>query len=310
MAEKSTIGAPSTASLPPSNRSPLKPAFLALPIIYYGVFFVPPLIFLAILGFWIVENYQIVPNFSVMNYADIFSQFFTKSKFGLSLAQSLYVAATTTIFAVLFCYILAMGIVFCVPTRYQRLVLVLAILPFWSSYILRLFSWQTILAQRGILNNVLARLGLDDPLIITNTQIGTRIGLIHYLTPILIIILFVALINVDRKMIEAARDLGATRWQAFVRVILPLSKLGLIFAAGFAMIVSFGDVLAGLLVGGGIGKSWLGPLPLYPDVIMTDYNSYTNLPRTAALATILVLVMVIILVVSYRFADKARQELR
>jgi ABC-type spermidine/putrescine transport system permease subunit I len=310
MAEKSTIGAPSTASLPPSNRSPLKPAFLALPIIYYGVFFVPPLIFLAILGFWIVENYQIVPNFSVMNYADIFSQFFTKSKFGLSLAQSLYVAATTTIFAVLFCYILAMGIVFCVPTRYQRLVLVLAILPFWSSYILRLFSWQAILAQRGILNNVLARLGLDDPLIITNTQIGTRIGLIHYLTPILIIILFVALINVDRKMIEAARDLGATRWQAFVRVILPLSKLGLIFAAGFAMIVSFGDVLAGLLVGGGIGKSWLGPLPLYPDVIMTDYNSYTNLPRTAALATILVLVMVIILVVSYRFADKARQELR
>ena len=310
MAKKSTIGAPATAFLPPSNRSPLKPAFLALPIIYYGVFFVPPLIFLAILGFWIVENYQIVPNFSVMNYVDIFSQFFTKSKFGLSLVQSLYVAATTTIFAVLFCYILAMGIVFCVPARYQRLVLVLAILPFWSSYILRLFSWQAILAQRGILNNVLARLGLDDPLIITNTQIGTRIGLIHYLTPILIIILFVALINVDRKMIEAARDLGATRWQAFVRVILPLSKLGLIFAAGFAMIVSFGDVLSGLLVGGGIGKSWLGPLPLYPDVVMTDYNSYTNLPRTAALATILVLVMVIILVVSYRFADKARQELR
>ena len=199
---------------------------------------------------------------------------------------------------------------FCVPARYQRLVLVLAILPFWSSYILRLFSWQAILAQRGILNYVLARLGLDDPLIITNTQIGTRIGLIHYLTPILIIILFVALINVDRNLIEAARDMGATRWQAFVRVILPLSKLGLIFAAGFAMIVSFGDVLSGLLVGGGIGKSWLGSLPLYPDVVMTDYNSYTNLPRTAALATILVLVMVIILVVAYRFADKARQELR
>ena len=310
MAEKSTIRAPATAAVPPSNRSLLKPAFLAPPIIYYGVFFITPLIFLTILGFWIVENYQIVPKFSVVNYVDIFSQFFTKSKFGWSLIQSLYVAATTTIFAVLFCYVLAMSIVFCVPARYQRLVLVLAILPFWSSYILRLFSWQTILAQRGVLNYVLARLGLDDPLIITNTQIGTRIGLIHYLSPILIIILFVTLINVNRNLIEAARELGATRWQAFVRVILPLSRLGLIFAAGFAMIVSFGDVLSGLLVGGGIGRSWLGTLPLYPDMIMADYNSYTNLPRTAALATILVLVMVVMLVVAYRFADKARQELR
>ena len=310
MAKKSSVRAPATAAVPPSNRSPLKPAFLAPPIIYYGIFFITPLIFLTILGFWIVENYQIVPKFSVINYVDIFSQFFTKSKFGLSLIQSLYVAATTTIFAVLFCYVLAMSIVFCVPVRYRRLVLVLAILPFWSSYILRLFSWQIILAQRGILNYVLAHLGLDDPLIITNTQIGTRIGLIHYLSPILIIILFVTLINVDRNLIEAARELGATRWQAFVRVILPLSRLGLIFAAGFAMIVSFGDVLSGLLVGGGIGKSLLGRLPLYPDMVMSDYNSYTNLPRTAALATILVLVMVIMLVVAYRFADKARQELR
>ena len=310
MAEKSTTRAPATAAVSPSNRSPLKLGFLAPPIIYYGIFFIPPLIFLAILGFWVVENYQIVPKFSVINYVDIFSQFFTESKFGLSLIQSLYVAATTTILAVLFCYVFAMGIVFCVPVRYQRLVLVLAILPFWSSYILRLFSWQTILAQRGILNYVLARLGLDDPLIITNTQIGTRIGLVHFLSPILIIILFVTLINVDRNLIGAARELGATRWQAFVRVILPLSKLGLILAAGFAMIVSFGDVLSGLLVGGGIGKSLLGTLPLYPDMVMSDFNSYTNLPRTAALATILVLVMVIILVVVYRFADKAQQELR
>jgi spermidine/putrescine transport system permease protein len=310
MAEKSTIRAPATAAVSPSNRSPLKLGFLAPPIIYYGIFFIPPLIFLAILGFWVVENYQIVPKFSVINYVDIFSQFFTESKFGLSLIQSLYVAATTTILAVLCCYVFAMGIVFCVPVRYQRLVLVLAILPFWSSYILRLFSWQTILAQRGILNYVLARLGLDDPLIITNTQIGTRIGLVHFLSPILIIILFVTLINVDRNLIGAARELGATRWQAFVRVILPLSKLGLILAAGFAMIVSFGDVLSGLLIGGGIGKSLLGTLPLYPDMVMSDFNSYTNLPRTAALATILVLVMVIILVVAYRFADKAQQELR
>ena len=216
---------------------------------------------------------------------------------------------TTSVIAVIFCYFLTMGIVFCTPERYQRLFLVLAILPFWSSYILRLFSWQLILAQGSALNHMLGALGLEQPLIITNTQIGTRIGLIHYLSPILIIILYITLINVDRKLIEAARELGATRLQAFKRVILPLSRLGLTFALGFGVIISFGDVLSGFLVGGGIGRSWVGSYPLYSNMIIADYNSYTNLPRTAALATIMVLIMVAMLVVAYRLADRAKRQI-
>ena len=223
--------------------------------------------------------------------------------------QSLYVAVTASVFAVIFCYFLAMGIVFCVPERYRRLFLVLAILPFWSSYILRLFAWQLILAQKGVLNYILGDLGLDDPLIITNTQIGTRIGLIHYLSPILIIILYITLSNVNRSLVEAARDLGATRLQAFRRVIVPLSRRGLVFAFGFGVLVSFGDVLCGLLLGGGIGQSWLGSYPLYSNMIMADYNSYTNLPRTAALATIMVIIMVVMLIVAYRMADRATQRM-
>ena len=292
--------------IPPSNRSPLKVSFLAPPLAYYGIFFLAPLAFLIVLGFWTVRDYQIVAEFSAINYVDIFSQFFSKSRFGLALIQSIYVAVTTSVFAVIFCYFLVMGIVFCMPERYQRLCLVLAILPFWSSYILRLFSWQLILAQNGVINYALRELGLDDPLVITNTQIGTRIGLIHYLSPILIIILYITLINVNRNLIEAARELGATRLQAFWRVIVPLSRLGLIFAFGFGVIVSFGDVLAGLLVGGGVGQSWVGSFPLYSNMIMADYNSYTNLPRTAALATIMVVIMAVMLVVAYRLADRAR----
>ena len=160
-----------------------------------------------------------------------------------------------------------------------------------------------------MLNYILGQIGLADPLIITNTQIGTRIGLIHYLSPILIIILYITLINVNRNLVEAARELGATRLQAFWRVIVPLSRLGLTFAFGFGVIVSFGDVLSGMLVGGGIGQSWLGSYPLYSNMIMADYNSYTNLPRTAALATVMVLIMVVMLVVAYRMADRARHRM-
>ena len=303
------MGAADIATVPASNRSPLKPAFLAPPIAYYAIFFLAPLALLIVLGFWIVRDYQIVAEFSVGNYVDIFTQFFTKSRFGWALVQSVYVAVTTSVIAVIFCYFLTMGIVFCTPERYQRLFLVLAILPFWSSYILRLFSWQLILAQGGALNHMLGALGLEQPLIITNTQIGTRIGLIHYLSPILIIILYITLINVDRKLIEAARELGATRLQAFKRVILPLSRLGLTFALGFGVIISFGDVLSGFLVGGGIGRSWVGSYPLYSNMIIADYNSYTNLPRTAALATIMVLIMVAMLVVAYRLADRAKRQI-
>ena len=291
-----------------TNQSPLKFAFLMPPVLYYGMFFIAPLAFLIVLGFWIVVDYQIVAEFSVANYVDIFKQFLTRSKFGWTLLQSLYVAVTTTAISVVVCYLFAMAIVFAVPERFQRWFLILAILPFWSSYILRLFSWQLILAREGVLNVALAHLGLGEPLSITNTQIGTRVGLVHYLAPVLIIVFYVTLINVDRRLIEAGRDLGATRLQALVRIVLPLSKFGVIFATAFALVISFGDILSGVMVGGGTGASLLGRLPLYSAMIMSDYNSYTNLPHTAALATILVVIMVFILIVAFQYADRARRE--
>ena len=297
------------AAIPASNRSPLKYAFLSLPVAYYGVFFLAPLAYLVVLGFWTVRDYQIVTEFSLGNYADVFAQFFSRSRFGWALIQSVYVAVTTSMVAVLFCYFLALGIVFSIPERHQRLFLVLAILPFWSSYILRIFAWQLILAQGGALNFALKQIGFDAPVIITNTQIATRIGLIHYLSPILIIILYITLVNMNRNLVEAARELGATRLQAFWRVIVPLSRLGLIFAFGFAVIVSFGDVLSGLLLGGGVGQSLIGSYPLYSNMIIADYNSYTNLPRTGALATIMVIIMVAMLVIAYRSADRARERM-
>ena len=139
-----------------------------------------------------------------------------------------------------------------------------------------------------------------------NTQTATRIGLIHYLAPILIVVLYVTVANIDRELIQAARDLGATRWQAFRRVILPMSRTGLLVSASFAAIVSFGDVLSGSLLGGGVGHSVLGSVPLFSTMIMTEYASSTNLPRTAALAMILVLVMVLMLAGGAALAERGK----
>lgn len=295
--------------LPAGNKSPLKWITLILPVGYTAIFFGLPLVFLLALGFFKVERFQVVPAFSFANYVDIAHHIFGGSRYGLAIMQSLYVAATTAFFAVLLVYPLVLVIVYGVPARLQRLVLLLAVAPFWTSYILRVFAWQTLLARRGIINSASEALGLGFSQSVLNTQIATRIGLIHYLAPILIVILYVSVSNIDSSLLGAARNLGATRWQVFRRVILPLSRVGIILALSFAMIISFGDVLSGTLLGGGAGASILGKYPLFSSMIMSDYASSTNLPRTSVLALILVAIMVIILIVGLKATDKAQKSI-
>lgn len=278
---------------------------IGIPLAYSLTFFVAPLAFLVALGFWLVEDFQVVPAFSLENYLDIAQHMFAKSNYGLAIAQSMWVSLSTAFFAVLVCYPMVLAIVYGMPPERHRLLLVMAVAPFWSSYVLRLFSWQILLANKGIINSALAWAGFGNLQInLIYTQTATRIGLIHYLAPILIVVLYVTVANIDRDLIKAARDLGATRWQAFTRVILPMSRNGLLVSASFATIVSFGDVLAGALLGGGAGSSVLGSVPLFSNMIMSEYASSTNLPRTSALAMILVLVMVVMLAGGAALAER------
>ena len=291
------------------NDSPLKVLCLAPVVLWYAVFFILPLFFLIWVGFWRVENYQSIPDFSLQNYAEIMESLFAKSRYGLAMLQSFWVAATTAVIATAFSFLIALAIRFNVTERRQRLALLFVVAPFWSSYVLRLYSWQTILSRNGILNSLLTSAGLEDwRLEIIYTQIATRVGLVHFFTPILVVILYVTVSAIDRTLIEAARELGATRWQVFTRVILPLSRFGLMTAASFALIMGLGDALSGSLLGGGAGASILGKVPLYASMLMSDYASSTNLPRTSALATILVLVMVVLMVVGFRIAERARRK--
>jgi len=293
-----------------SNRSRLKSLTLMLPVGYSIVFFLAPLIFLIVLGFWTIENYRVTPAFTLANYLDISRNMLAGSKYGLAIVQSAYVSVTTAILVVTLCYPFVLAIVYLVPAPLQRLVLLLAIAPFWTSYILRVFAWQILLAKRGVFNTAMQTLGLDGlQQALLNTQAATRIGLIHYEAPIIVVILYVTIANIDPTLVEAARELGASRWHAFRRVILPLSKVGIILALSFATIISFGDVLSGTLLGGGAGRSILGAVPLFSTMIMNDYASSTNLPQTSVLAMIMVLILVAILLVGLKASERAQQQM-
>jgi spermidine/putrescine transport system permease protein len=293
-----------------TNRSPLKILTLALPVSYSMVFFLAPLIFLVILGFWTIVNYRVTPAFTLQNYIDISRNMLSGSKYGLAIMQSVYVSATTAILVVTLCYPFVLAIVYLVPERLQRLVLLLAIAPFWTSYILRVFAWQILLAKRGVVNTAMQALGWDGfQQTLLNTQAATRIGLIHYEAPIIVVILYVTIAGIDPTLVEASRELGASRWQTFRRVILPLSKVGIILALSFATIISFGDVLSGTLLGGGAGSSILGRLPLFSTMIMNDYASSTNLPQTSVLAMVMVLILVFVLLVGLKAAESAQKQM-
>lgn len=282
------------------NDSILKTICLLPAIVWFALLFGLPVVFLVWIGFWRVEDYQTVVDFSLQNYTEIAQNFVSRSRYGLALLQSLWVAVSTGVLATAFSYAVAMALCFAVPQRWQRLALLLAIAPFWSSYVLRVYAWQMILAKNGFINTFLDMVGLSAARIdIIYTQTATRIGLIHYMAPVLIVILYVSLTNIDRALIEAARDLGCTRWQVFKRVILPLSAFGLSVALNFAIIIGLGDALCGALLGGGAGTSFLGKIPLFSTMLISDYASSTNLPRTSALAMVLVITMLLVLMVGF-----------
>jgi spermidine/putrescine transport system permease protein len=293
-----------------TNRSRLKALTLTLPVGYSIAFFVAPLIFLVVLGFWTVENYRVTPAFTLQNYLDIARNMLSGSKYGLAIAQSVYVSTTTAMLVVALCYPFVLAISYLVPARLQRLVLLLAIAPFWTSYILRVFAWQILLAKRGVFNTAMQTLGLEGfQQSLLNTQAATRIGLIHYEAPIIVVILYVTIAGIDPTLVEASRELGASRWQTFRRVIFPLSKVGIILALSFATIISFGDVLSGTLLGGGAGPSLLGRLPLFSTMIMNDYASSTNLPQTSVLAMVMVLILVAVLLIGLKSAERAQKQM-
>lgn len=303
--ENSAIALPGAKVRTP-NQSWLREFCLLPAVAWYGVFFFGPLCFFLWFGFWRVEDYSPVADFSLTNYREIFANMFTGSNYGWGIAQSLWVSVPAALIATTCTYLVVLAIVYGVPARRQRLALLLTVAPFWSSYLLRLYAWQIILAREGAINSLLTAIGLGEwRIALMYTQIATRIGLIHYVTPILIIILYVTVSNIDRALIDVSRNLGATRLQTFRKVILPLSRVGLITSVSFATIICLGDFLSGSLLGGGGGTSLIGRVPTFPDMIMSEYGSSSNLPRTTAMASILVVIMLIVLAISIRLMTPA-----
>ena len=187
------------------------------------------------------------PRPGIRNYALLF----TSASVQKALVTTLRIAAITTVCALLMGYVVAYAMR-AATSRRQRIMLFCVLLPFWISVLVRSFAWLTLLRGSGPVNGLLMGMGvIDEPLALVRNETGVLIGMIHVMVPYAILTLYANMRGIDVGLVAAARSLGASRFQAFRLVFLPLTRPGLIGAGTLVFILSLGFYVTPALLGGG-----------------------------------------------------------
>ncbi|MFB9242690.1 ABC transporter permease subunit [Massilia antarctica] len=183
---------------------------------------------------------------------------------------------------------------------YRTVLLMMVMLPFWTSFLLRIYAWKGILANQGLLNNLLLWLGaINEPLKMMNTPFALVLGMFYAYLPFMILPLYANLVKMDVRFLEAAADLGATPWQAFWRITVPLSKSGIIAGAMLVFIPAVGEFVIPELLG--------GPETLMIGRLLWDeFFVNTDWPRASALAVVAILLILVPMAIFNKY--KAEQE--
>ena len=211
--------------------------------------------------------------------------------------SSLKVAAVSTIFCLLLGYPMAYGIARA-NTSWRNTLLLLIILPFWTSFLVRVYAWIGLLRNNGLINNVLMGLHIiDEPIVMMQTDFAMYIGIVYSYLPFMILPLYSNLEKHDNTLLEAAVDLGATPFRAFLRVTLPLSMPGVVAGSMLVFIPAVGEFVIPRLLGG-TDSLMIGR------VLWDEFFSNRNWPMASAVAIALLLVLVIPIMVFQRFQEQ------
>ena len=214
--------------------------------------------------------------------------------------SSLKIALISTFLTLLVAYPMAYGMARA-PEHWRATLLMLVILPFWTSFLIRVYAWMGILGKEGFLNAALLWLGLiDEPLTILNTNTAVYIGIVYTYLPFMILPIYSTLEKLDGSLLEAAEDLGCSRAQAFWLITIPLSRPGVIAGCFLVFIPTLGEFVIPSLLGGSntlmIGK-----------VLYEEFFSNRDWPVASAVAVILLLILVIPIVLFQRNQQKLNE---
>ncbi len=284
------------------SRSPAFNGYLLVsPPFLYAVFILgAPLVAVLVLSFLTDGSgaQRIIPIGTVQNYVDAWGDPVNRTLW----VRSIYVSVLVTLVTVILAFPIAYHISFNVTPARKSVWLFLITIPFWTSYLIRVFLWKVILGYDGVINTALKGIGLiDQPLtfILYNVN-SVIITLAHAYAPFAILPIYVALEKIDRSLLEAGQDLGESKWMTFLRVTLPLAMPGVVGATLIVFIPTVGDYVTPQLVGGSEGR-------LIANIIQVQYLKIDNYPLGSAIA---VTTMVIVGLVSVLFLFANRRFLR
>ena len=285
-------------------------AVIAVPYLWLLLFFLVPFVIVLKISFSEAQiampPYQPLLNWAGDGLADIrlnvnpgnYLYLFEDSLYLRAFANSLQVAALSTALALVIGYPLAYAIARA-DARWRAILLMLVILPFWTSFLLRVYAWIGILKSNGLLNNLLLWLGvIDHPVVMLQTDFATYLGIVYCYLPFMVMPLYANLEKMDLSLLEAAEDLGCRPLRAFISITLPLSTPGIVAGCMLVFIPAVGEYVIPALLGPAdslmIGK-----------VLWTEFFNNRDWPVASAVAIALLLVLVAPIVYFQRLQGRA-----
>lgn len=273
----------------------LFPLVVSLPLLFWQVaFFLAPLIFLIAISFWTVRNFQMEPDLNLKNWERIL----TRGVFWDAYIRTMIYATVAALFTSLIAFPASYAISFKLSDKTRQWVVFLLIIPFFTSYLVRVYSLQVFLSDAGIINALLSKVGIPTVAML-NTPFGTLVGLVTLCLPLVILLQVFSLGFVNRDLVEAAHNLRCGRLRTVLQVIVPSARVGIVIAALFAFILSFGDFVSPLYLGGG------NPPTL--SIMITDITkSGQQWPRASVVALMMISTLLVIAFAAIKFAYRER----
>lgn len=268
-----------------SSNGSVRGMLLVLPsMLWLLVFAIIPIIVLVCMSTWTSTIFGIEHTWDLKNYITIVSD----SVYATILLRTARIAVVATLLSLLLSYPLAMFLV-SLKGRTRSLFLLLMFLPFWSSYVVRSFTWLPVLGRAGLINQILMSLGvINEPIgwLVFNEG-AVYVGLVYVYTLFMVLPIFLSLDRVDPQVLEAARDLGGKPYQVFMRVIWPLSLPGVWSGCVMVFLISVGAYVTPQLLGGTRGT-------MIGNVIATQFLNTNNWPLGSALSIVLIVMVAVL----------------
>ena len=271
----------------------------------FVVFFLVPLALILMVSFWRATDYELIPAFTLQAYADIFNgcgggddTCVTLRTYVSTLKFSLLTWLLTGLIGFTVAYFLAFHVR---STMMQTVLFIVCTVPFWTSNVIRMISWIPLLGRNGLVNDTLLAAGVVDQPVewLLFSDFSVTLAFVHLYTMFMIVPIFNSMTRIDRSLIEAARDAGASPWQIVWHVVIPLCKTGILIGSIFVIALVMGDFVTVGVMGGqqiaSVGK------------IIQVQASYLQFPAAAANAVILLLVVLMMIMALMRLVDLRKE---